>query len=111
MITNEWPTITVNTTLDELKEIHEHIWNYVIEHGCKPLTPYFNDCACCEYDEQKILETLNNCETPVSCYFCPLGKTFCDTGGLYTRWIKELNIDEAKRLATLIRDAPFALPD
>lgn len=54
MDTNEWPEITSDTTLDELKEIHERIWNYAIENLRKPSTPYCNDCAFCEYMRKMI---------------------------------------------------------
>lgn len=106
MNTNEWPEITVDTTLDELKEIHERIWNYAIEHYQKPETPYFSNCACCEYDMIS--------EPVTICRYCPLGQDFCEAGGIYYRWVQAItqrDVEEAKRLATLIRDAPFVLSD
>lgn len=110
MITNEWPKITVNTTLDELKEIHKRIWDYVIEYGRKPSTPYFSDCVCCEYDNLQVIEHHHSFS---DCHYCPLGKGFCNSVGLYRKWVSVEKSDsiEAKHLATLIRDAPFALPD
>lgn len=111
MHTNEWPEITVNTTLDELKEIHKRIWNYAIEHGRKPDTPYSCNCACCEYSLLRFVES--GCILRWWCHYCPLGEELCCEGGLYSKWISATKNDpeEAKHLATLIRDAPFVSPD
>lgn len=52
MFDNEWlnaPIITKETPLEMVEEIHHRIWDYVIENGHKPHTPYINDCAACAY--------------------------------------------------------------
>lgn len=49
-----WPEITKNTPIEKVKKIHQQIWNYVIEHGKKPKTPYYFDCVACEYASLKI---------------------------------------------------------
>lgn len=34
-----WPEITEETPIEEVKRIHQMIWDYVIENGEKPDTP------------------------------------------------------------------------
>ena len=45
----QWLTITKNTLLEEVKRIHQDIWQYVVDNGEKPITPYVSNCALCEY--------------------------------------------------------------
>lgn len=45
----DWPEITKDTPLEEIKRIHQQIWQYVVENGEKPETPYLSDCVCCSY--------------------------------------------------------------
>lgn len=90
----EWPVITKDTPISEIQRIHRMIWDYVIENGEKPKTPYFCDCACCEYDTLRA----DDCST------CPLyDRHACFY--LYIKW----NLDEEARdmIAKQIRDAPF----
>lgn len=61
MNANEWPEITVDTTLDELREIHERIWDYAINFFRKPITPYFSNCAFCEYMRQLDSQAMPDC--------------------------------------------------
>lgn len=45
----DWPKITDDTPLEEIKRIHQQIWQYVVENGEKPKTPYIQNCVLCEY--------------------------------------------------------------
>lgn len=82
MNTNEWPEITVDTTLDELREIHECIWDYAIEHLRKPITPYFSNCAFCEYMRQMYSDRRGY----LLCRECPIS-AICK-GDLYDCWLR-----------------------
>lgn len=103
---NEWPIITKDTPLEEIKAIHQRIWDYVIEHGKKPETPYVSNCVACEYDDLFFLSL------PGNCYFCPIiwpnGCCFSFHGNwLYSKWQKEKNPEKKTELAHQIRDLPF----
>lgn len=100
-----WPKITKDTPLEEVKRIHQKIWDYAIEHGEKPSTPYRNDCAACEY-----------CH--VTCKHCPIdwkddliGIVLFGCSRLYRAWNGAQHISEneerAISLAKKIRDIPF----
>lgn len=90
MNTNEWPEITVNTTLDELKEIHERIWDYAVEHLRKPDTPYASDCAFCEYMRKMYPDR----RRALLCYECPIN-AICK-GHLYKDWFRARENKEYK---------------
>ena len=61
-----WPTITPATKIDELKEIHRQIWDYVLTHELsKPMTRYIANCSACEYVFRKENDLL-----PFSAEFC-----------------------------------------
>lgn len=104
MINYIWPKITKDTTIEKAKKIHQKIWNYVIEHGTKSKTPYYADCATCEY-----------CEIyKHSCQACPIiwpknhrGERTCSgRGGLFIEWFNATG-DEKIELASQIRDLPW----
>lgn len=126
----KWPEITKDTPLEEVKRIHQMIWDYVIEHGEKPETPYENNCAFCEYgcsiakDEDDYHYKYDLYTIPVynMCKYCPgdwthedipAGSDFaCErNGGLYGRWSNAYcKIDEeafVTDLAKQIRDIPI----
>lgn len=95
-----WPEITKGTPLTEVKRIHQAIWDYAIEHGEKPKTPYISDCAGCEY-------------TSGLCSYCPICwpensyfEKICILGGLFTQW-RETSGQEKVDLVCKIRDLPF----
>lgn len=48
-----WPKITKDTSIKQVKKLHRRIWGYVIKHGVKPETPYFYNCAACDYDDAR----------------------------------------------------------
>lgn len=80
-----WPSITANTTLEETQFIHRIIWDYAIEYGKKPITPYINNCPACEWAwirKPKGRESI--------CSACPIawpdGKNCMETSSLYASW-------------------------
>lgn len=103
----KWPEITKDTPIEEVKRIHQAVWDYVVEHGEKPITPYRMDCICCEY----VFIHKNKCN------FCPIlwpadefGDRYCCMAhpniGLYDRWIEAVG-GEKIELASQIRDLPW----
>lgn len=107
-----YPVITKRTVLEELKHVHQEIWNYVIEHGEKPQTIYRNDCVCCEY---VMLENRYKNLTREKCDKCPIlwpqnlkKMRYCDgPGGIYTTWHLCNIPNERQKLAKQIRDLPW----
>lgn len=114
-----WPKITKDTPIEEVKKIHQQIWDYVIEHGEKPMTPYASDCAACEYDE--LYE--GRCRScPIvwpaddddegRCCNIPLDDDAPENwwtrpvSGLYGRWDRSTG-EERTELARQIRDLPW----
>lgn len=97
-----WPKITVDTTIEELQYIHKKIWQYAMDNGCKPITPYTGDCAACEY-----------VACVVGCDNCPIdwpdGLTCrCPTDeDLFSRWCNARSKNEALILARQIRDVKW----
>lgn len=105
-----WPEITKDTPLTEVKRIHQAIWDYIIEHGEKPDTPYLFNSVACEYD------CIFNKNEPV-CVHCPIfweknwdkktAHPICrGSNGIYTKWYMASR-EEANKLAQQIRDLPF----
>lgn len=101
----EWPEITAETPLSEVKRIHQLIWDYVIEHREKPETPYRNNCVLCQYalSKQRWYSDLGD-----MCKYCPVKwpdeKKY--TNGkclLYERWCWTRDPELAKQ----IRDVLF----
>lgn len=100
----EWPKITKDTPIEEVKRIHQQIWDYAIEYGHKPFTPYVYDCICCVYDNLY----------GRTCNFCPIlwpinddgGPYCCSPNGLYLKW-SYASGDEQTELARQIRDLPW----
>lgn len=101
----EWPKITKETPLEEIKAIHQRIWDYVIEHGKKPDTPYHGDCAACEYDNVMSINDIDNCSK------CPIawpGDVKCGSiESLYRKRCLEQGLEKEIALARQIRDTPF----
>ena len=113
----DWPKITKDTPMEELKRIHQTIWDYAIEHGKKPETPYFLDCVACEWCKlcfgnphgQKCSHCPiiwpGNSDHP--CCVSPqddgLYDLFCHSSRSYLRSGR----DERKVFAKLIRDLPW----
>ena len=104
-IDNEyWPIITKDTPLSEIKEIHRRIWDYVIEHGEKPYTPYESDCVLCEYDRA--------CDD--DCSHCPAkwsGVRCVSSGSEYYAWLDESDPEKKRHLAIKVRDIEFKESD
>lgn len=104
-----WPPITKDTPLEEIKRIHQQIWQYTIDHGIKPITYiYDNDCVLCQYDT--IMSGLDD----ALCSHCPAyfnGEHDACLGGMLQDYISAIRVDHdknlAKRLAEQIRDIPF----
>lgn len=99
-----WPKITADTPMEEIKRIHKEIWNYVIKHGMKPLTPYFNNCVACEYG------TIHG-HPFEHCLHCPIkwsnGYDCNYTQSLYNKWCTSSNIFIKKYYARLIRNVSW----
>lgn len=107
----KWPEITKDTPLEEVRRIHKRIWQYVVDHGKKPETPYLHGCVLCEYD----LAFGNG-----GCLKCPvipysLEKTnepitspmlHC-LNGLYYLWRNASLRSKKTEFAVKIRDIPF----
>lgn len=112
----QWPEITKDTPLTEVKRIHQQIWDYVIEHGEKPNTPYYYDCVGCEVAIlfPKLFENPDTtCLDNIDYSFCPIcwpenisNKKMCIRGGLYTKWFFTSGQEKAN-IARQIRDLPF----
>lgn len=112
----DWPKISKDTPLTEVKRIHQAIWDYVIEHGKKPDTPYRCDCAGCEYDSLYEIK-FEGC-THEECERCPIywpeteetgNKHFCvgvKKFGLFDKWLCAKG-EEKVEIAHQIRDLPF----
>lgn len=80
-----WPRINKNTSIEEVKRIHQRIWDYAVLYDMKPKTPYYCNCAACQYIVS------NN---QVDCSKCPIvwpknryGKQCCFNGGLFSKWV------------------------
>lgn len=102
----DWPEITKDTPLEEIKRIHQQIWQYVVENGKKPETPYRTNCVLCSY----VLLHKNSCTDCAvdwgnECASC------CTEDTLYDRWRRARyycnNKEQRKELAEKIRDIPF----
>lgn len=98
-----WPEITKEIPLEEIKRIHQQIWQYVVETGRKPITPYYADCVACEYDNKM---------KGGMCRNCPIlwGGQFNDCmaiGSEYRHWEHSICLDEYKERAKAVRDAKF----
>lgn len=107
----EWPKITVDTTIEEIKRIHKDIWQYVVEHGKKPGTLYINDCVACEY-AWIIKRKRDSANELLFCHFCPINWGDCriciTSDSVYQAWANAIRrYQEEIDLATKIRDIPF----
>ena len=117
----KWPIITKDTPLSEIKEIHRRIWDYVIEHGEKPETPYESDCVLCEYD-RAFGDACWHCPARWSGAYCTSKSftysTYWPTPGTpaitntvpeseYYAWLDESDPEKKRHLAMKIRDIEF----
>lgn len=97
---DEWPKINEYTPVEVVKETHQRIWQYVIDFGEKPITPYLSNCAAC-----------NGSESCIECRIdWPEGKRCDSYDGLYYSWLFAKRLckkDEARHFAELIRDVKF----
>lgn len=115
----DWPEITKDTPLEEVRRIHRAIWQYVVENGEKPDTPYECDCVLCEYtgvryltcdgcpakwQMDKILYKADECTQKGSPYYW--WRKYRWSG--YYQFIDHERIPYTKtQLAEMIRDIPF----
>lgn len=105
-----WPEITEETPIEEVKRIHQMIWDYVIENGEKPDTPYTINCVACartRIDSKYKFEAV--------CDLCPIvwpGDAlypYCVSpreNGLYDRFCNAYGAEKIE-LAKQIRDLPW----
>ena len=111
-----WPEITSDTPFDEIRTIHERIWDYVIETGVKPNTPYRSNCALCEYVFKQEIKNVETCAR--YCDYCPaiwdqLDKTTCcyDMCSPYSEWFPSnhpfYDAEICKQAAIKVRNIPF----
>lgn len=103
-----WPEITRDTPIEEIHRIHRAIWQYTLEHGYKPCTPYINNCALCESCRQIDREAF--------CYNCRAiwgskDNHCCSHGSPYNEWgpkgCSPLTDEQWEKLTKQIRDIPF----
>ena len=107
----DWAKITKDTPLEEIKRIHQTIWDYAIENGRKPDTPYVCNCAACEWHCIHTGNRPGNYGIDNLCYDgCPIAwdgiplrfiGEFC--GKAFYEWDDNPTPENAKR----IRDMPF----
>lgn len=97
----EWPEITKDTPIEEVMRIHRRIWDYVIEHGEKPVTPYASDCAFCQYYEAHFDEYITNCNDVC---LGDWGEGLWCMTSIYGMWLCTGDEIEYKELAKQIRD-------
>lgn len=111
-----WPEITTETTMEKLQEIHKRIWQYVIENGYKPDTPYTASCAACEYAFKVAEMVFPSDSLRHMCDCCPaiwVGdiETCCyHPLSPYDRWYNARLFDhkkEQKIYAAMVRDVEF----
>lgn len=115
MNSQKWPEITEDTPLEEIKRIHQDIWDYVVKYGKKPDTPYIASCVACEYARKQFEYAMLFYEEPeCECDLCPIFYRHerCNRCcSLYIQWAhlneRGLNSEEEKKIAEAIRDYPF----
>lgn len=96
-----WPNIDADTSLEDIKLIHETIWEYTMVFGKKPFTTYSADCVVCHYVHALLDKTCAHCPITWSEKYC---FTFPD--GEYEQWLKRTP-ENARALAQKIRDISF----
>lgn len=102
-----WPEITSDTPLEVVRDIHRRIWDYVIEHGEKPDTPYKLDCVLCSYSKD-----CENCPARWSLLETDEGDPPClNYDSPYYDWctwsLIENDSEIVKEYAIKVRDIPF----
>lgn len=104
-----WPEITKDTPLTEVKRIHQQIWDYIIERGEEPDTPYHYDCVGCEYTFLHG-KKFGICELCPICWPKTADGNYCCVGeydsGLYDRFMNGGDFERIE-IAKQIRDLPF----
>lgn len=108
------PETTKDTPIEEVKRIHQRIWDYVIKYGEKPETSYPSSCVACAYT--RIHDDAGSCNR------CPIlwpkfnARRCCinNGSGLYDIYLKLLCYKHPIRdrikmriLAKQIRDLPW----
>lgn len=118
-----WPEITKDTPIEEVKRIHQQIWDYVAEYGRKPDDVYFKymfGCAPCHYayrnnciNEPTIL--IDRFKRPYNshpfCRICPIkwpnNQACTFPNSLFTKWDYEQDPPQKAKLAKEIRNLPW----
>lgn len=97
----EWPEITKDTPMEELKRIHQQIWDYAIVFGYKPKTPYKSNCVACHWKSVH-KKTCRHCPIIWPGKFIPYLCIF----SLYGEWTTATE-DKKVELAKQIHDLPW----
>lgn len=105
---SSWPIVDERTPVDQLEFIHKKIWNYVIEHGEKPDTPYLNNCVACDSAKHVDFGV-----AIIVCCQCPIkwpDEAICRCSwSLYNRW-RQSDGEVSIELAKQIRDVDWRKP-
>lgn len=103
---SEWPTITADMDIGELRLIHKKIWQYVVDNDRKPNVPYFSGCALCQY-----ARILNGNISSGMCKKCPadwsVGGVCSNHQSLFSMWHYESDRVRRREYAEAIRDISF----
>lgn len=118
-----WPEITKDTPIEEIKRIHQKIWDYVIEHGKKPVDvheKYFFGCSSCQYahlndDYYKtiLMEDIfgDIYDAHSFCRKCPIkwlnNRGCTHLNSIYRRWSHEGDFSRKADIAKQIHDLPW----
>lgn len=116
----DWPKITKDTPLEEIRRIHKAIWQYVVENRYKPDTPYRNNCVLCEHTLNLNQGLCINCPAKWKTEGIPYEADNCyQKGSPYYWWkryiwggfdqnvdLKDISYTETQ-LAEMVRDIPF----
>lgn len=118
------PKITKDTPIEEVKQIHQRIWDYIVEHGRKPdnaIFSYMFGCAACEYarwntDVYGVIDLVddfgNLYRAHGFCYACPIkwpdNQRCSCPDSIFTKWNHEDIKSPIKNdFAKFIRDVPW----
>lgn len=102
----EWPTITADTPIEDLRRIHKEIWDYVVANGKKPNTQYVYECVLCEYAYICARQVTPNSDRSwqVMCNYCPSNLQCRNAGSLFSKWTGNYDPIIKRFLAKHIRD-------
>lgn len=98
-----WPEITKDTPPEEIKRIHQQIWQYVVENGKKPETPYMFDCVACAYNYSVLCNGMFRICEKCIINWPVVSNESGPCGDLFYQWYEE----RSKELAEKIRYIPF----